>query len=864
MPEIGVLLSLALLILGALLAFPIYVLITLAELRRESRRLRNRLDRLEGHHPPEPLARKEPEVLRPVPPAPPPVRPPEAARPVTPPPAPPKPAAPAGRDLEAVLGANWLSKLGVAAIAIAAAFFLKYAFDSGWIGPTARIAIGLAAAAVMLGLGQWLLSKPVYRAYAQVLASGGIIILFLSIWAAYSIYHLVGFSTAFGVLAAAALAASALAVRNNTQAAALLCIAGAFLTPVLIQQEKTSAGDLIRLYGYLAALNLWSLVLIRFRPWHSLTALSFAATWLLFFGAGRLRQQNFLMVEAFAMLFLFFACYGGIGMMRGRPKPEEKSKVSPQAAESGAALVLIGCLAFVIASALILSHIEAFALPALVVIAIFTALLLTVLGLAIPETSPHVALIREFFRYLAAASLILLMGVVILQAQPIQKMQALPAFCFGLFAYLLFLAIAAYTSFVEKAQGPAITLLAANAVSHVMVSFHVLAPVKLWGIHAAPLWLPIAGWLTLAALSARTKEEGKRGFTIAAAISAQFLLFCALCGAFVFSAAWPAKQTIALFFAEFILLSITWLAVSPRMRLLGFRGDLLGAFGNAAIFFGLLAAGARLKDYEGIVLLCGVALAMAAYHAVVGGRLLRRSTDDALHRFIYLGLALTFLTIAIPLQLRASYLTLAWATESAVLIWTGLAAKDRRVRWYGVILLGISTAKALFLDLFESPEPFRLFLNERMLSGAALIATAYVSAWLLWRNREHISKIEIHLPAVFSFIAILFTLIFISLDLWDHLGRILPIQARGNAQQFSLSIFWSIYALALMSAGIWRRLRRVRLFAMGLLYLSILKVFIFDLHFLDTPYRIISFLGLGIILLVVSLLYTRFESRLKC
>ena len=50
---------------------------------------------------------------------------------------------------------------------------------------------------------------------------------------------------------------------------------------------------------------------------------------------------------------------------------------------------------------------------------------------------------------------------------------------------------------------------------------------------------------------------------------------------------------------------------------------------------------------------------------------------------------------------------------------------------------------------------------------------------------------------------------------------------------------------------------------MGLLYFSIAKVFLFDLSNLETPYRIVSFFILGVILLLVSLLYTRFEERLK-
>ena len=65
------------------------------------------------------------------------------------------------------------------------------------------------------------------------------------------------------------------------------------------------------------------------------------------------------------------------------------------------------------------------------------------------------------------------------------------------------------------------------------------------------------------------------------------------------------------------------------------------------------------------------------------------------------------------------------------------------------------------------------------------------------------------------------------------------------------------------SVGIWRRLKPARLYAIGLLYFAILKVFLFDLAFLVQPYRIVSFFGLGLILLLVSLLYTRFEGRLR-
>jgi len=344
-------------------------------------------------------------------------------------------------------------------------------------------------------------------------------------------------------------------------------------------------------------------------------------------------------------------------------------------------------------------------------------------------------------------------------------------------------------------------------------------------------------------------------------IAAQALPLIAFLAALELAGRWPAAPATALFFAEFLLISGAWVGMRRLTALPALRGDLLAAFGNAAVFFGLLATAARLQSYQGFVLLCGCAIALAAYHAFVGAQVLRRPQDDALLRFTYLGLALTFLTIAIPLQLKAGYITLAWAVESVVLVWSGLAAGERRMRWYGVALLAVTAAKALFLDT-RSPAEFHLLLNQRMLSGASVVAAAYVSAWLLWRRRDAVTADERCLPAILALLANAFTLVFLSLDLWDYFGRGEALALRGSAQQLSLSIFWSIYALAMMSVGIWRRIRPVRLFAMGLLYVSIFKVFLFDLRFLEQPYRIVSFFGLGVILLVVSLLYTRFEGRL--
>jgi uncharacterized membrane protein len=66
----------------------------------------------------------------------------------------------------------------------------------------------------------------------------------------------------------------------------------------------------------------------------------------------------------------------------------------------------------------------------------------------------------------------------------------------------------------------------------------------------------------------------------------------------------------------------------------------------------------------------------------------------------------------------------------------------------------------------------------------------------------------------------------------------------------------------LMIFGFARRLSAVRVGALVLLLVTILKVFLYDLSFLEQPYRIVSFIALGAILLAAGFMYQRFKHRI--
>ncbi|MCJ7749487.1 MAG: DUF2339 domain-containing protein, partial [Armatimonadetes bacterium] len=416
-------LMMALLIVAAIIAVPVLIFLRLAALNRAVCQLQNEIDALKRRRPAESPATPSELAQEPSPPpekpkAPtPPVPAPTPAPAFAPAPVPtvaaPPDETPAPRplawspDWESLLGANWLSKLGIVALAVAAAFFLKYAFDVGWIGPTARVAVGLLAAGALIGIGQWFLPLDRYRAYAQVLMSGGIVIFFLSIYAAYNYYHLIGFGVAFAALALAALAASALAAANDTESVALLCLLGAFAAPVLVHEQGVGPTDLPRLYAYLTALNVWSGLLARYRSWFSVTVLALGATWLIFFGSAPGRQPNFLLLEAFAVAFLVFACWGGVSALGGREEAGSTLGSAP------VAVILVACVAFAAASAQILAGSCFFGLPSLVLPGIFLAALLIGLSVALPALPEYDGETRQLLSYHSAAALLLLVGLAI-------------------------------------------------------------------------------------------------------------------------------------------------------------------------------------------------------------------------------------------------------------------------------------------------------------------------------------------------------------------------------------------------------------------------------------------------------------------
>src|SRR5438046_2876707 len=299
----GLLLPLALLILGV----PLAGLFLGVASRRRLRELEDRILALEftaaqlrelarrGFAPvtapePGPQAPTPVSEPRPVPPSPEPATPSVFAQPPRPAaPAPPTPITPgridAGngedlgwRRLEGALGGTWLSRIGALAVTVGIGFFLKYAFDSGWIQPAGRVAMGVAAGMALLLAGERL-QRAAYRVPAQALVASGVAALYLSVFAAYAFYQLIAQPVAFGFMVLVTATALALAIHHDARAIAVLANLGGFLTPVLLSTNRDAA---VALFTYLAVLDAGMVASAYWRRWPELHVLSFTFTQLLY------------------------------------------------------------------------------------------------------------------------------------------------------------------------------------------------------------------------------------------------------------------------------------------------------------------------------------------------------------------------------------------------------------------------------------------------------------------------------------------------------------------------------------------------------------------------------------------------------
>lgn len=301
------------------------------------------------------------------------------------------------------------------------------------------------------------------------------------------------------------------------------------------------------------------------------------------------------------------------------------------------------------------------------------------------------------------------------------------------------------------------------------------------------------------------------------------------------------------------------------------------------------------KDYHWIL---GFVFALIALVYMAVAYMINKAdpTDKKINIFLP-GLAVVFLSSAVPLQFDGAWVAVAWLIEAAVLYYIASLISNRGFQVMGLIVY-ILGGLNMFIQLSDwyYAQVYIPIINKDF--GIILLAVivAYFISYMYKRYGSITVDIQKRGITAFIIVANVLTLYGLSLEI-DRYYSTQNIQLNNQAakeisdctkyqigdnsncynrdngyyaKQNSLkntsntltSILWTLYAAILTALGFGRRIVGLRRMGLVLFVITAIKVLL-DVWSLGQLYRIVSFIVFGLIALIASFAYAKYKDRLK-
>ena len=230
-------------------------------------------------------------------------------------------AAPMDTDaLERYVGQRIIGWAAVGLAIFAIGFFIKYAYDNGWIIPEGRVAIGEVIGLGLLAAG-WRQHRKGNALGSQMLLGCGIAACYLATYAAFGFYELITQPTAGIFMTVVMFAAGCLAVVTNAYSLGMLTVLGGLLTPLMLH---TGQDQHVSLFTYLELLVASIYLLYFWKPWPALRSIVWVGAMIQF----GLWYVSYYSTEARSPSFVFLALMWLIPsvqiLLRGRRLPTQQ------------------------------------------------------------------------------------------------------------------------------------------------------------------------------------------------------------------------------------------------------------------------------------------------------------------------------------------------------------------------------------------------------------------------------------------------------------------------------------------------------------------------------------------------------------
>ncbi|MGV6848494.1 MAG: DUF2339 domain-containing protein [Marinibacterium sp.] len=790
---------------------------------------------------------------------------------------------PSGRGIEERLASHWMIWLGALALGLSAVFLFRHAVEQGWLTPLFRVILGLLLGAALLSGGEWTRANPV-RAVEKalrpdlippVLTGTGLFAIFVSLYAAHALFGLLTAATAFVALGLVAYAALALSLRHGPFVA-LIGLAAGYAVPALVPSPDPQAAPL---FIYLFVLTLGCLAVMVWRKWwwFSYLTLAGAILWPVLWILDTWTAADQGVLGAYALgLAGAFAVLSTTLPFRVPGTPVWRWMSAMLADTSGLGFTLAGVLLLLLAVA------AAFNSAAFALLGLYSAL---AIGLA---------LWRGSLESLVVMAAILALTAFLIWPQPIDISAPVRAqdrdiatvgnafgpfvmppefvvFSRALWAIAALFGLGGFAG-IRRGRSPAVWA-AVSAVVPVLCLIQ-----GYWRIGAFEIdiqWAAVALGLAIAAMAASmaaarwAKATGNNlpmAFYAAAVTAAIALGFTCLLreawltvaiAAEVFAIAWIWSLTRAgpLRRIATILAAVVVVRLVANPMLLSYEGSAFGIFGWVIYGYGLPAVAigvasrifAREKLDLTVVFCESAALALAALMVSLQLRLWTAgSLTEPDWSFADLGLQLAW-----------------WVLVAGILLHRRVATARPWLGQAGLAILAISLTLVLLVQVLgRSPivtaEPVGQWPLFNLLALAYLVPAVQFAYIGLSRNHDLRPEIRKLLLGSSALLVFWYLTLEVRRAFWGPKIGLSPQTLPVNAEVYAYSAVWILNALALLALGILRRSAALRFASLAVLMVTVAKVFLFDLSDLTGLYRVASFLGLGVTLMIIARIYQRF------
>lgn len=750
-------------------------------------------------------------------------------------------------ELEELVAGRLLAVVGGIALFLGGVFFLGLAFSRGWIGPEMRVAIGLVASVVLFGVGGWLLRGP-RQIVAHVLVAVGLGVFTLAMFAATRLYGF--FPPEFGVAAAlvAAAAAAALAIRFDAQLVAVFGLVAVLASPPVMGASAT----LVTLQFIGVALAGTTAIAL-FRSWRWLPCLAFILA------APQL--ASYVMGEPPTGIAL--AAIAGFWLLNAIAAAGDELLVRRSILHPASATLLLASAALVVALGFVVLEGDLERWRGLYLLAVAVAHLAMAAVFLIRDGDRHP------FGMLAAGTGI----AVVTMAVPIQLGAEWVPLAWASEAVAL---TWIYAERQHRFAGLAAVVLGILTAGHLVAVEYPLLVVTAPAADAIPFLNPsgLALGFVLAAAAVVVLLLRRRHEQVAVGAAAAALTAMAV----------PHELT---GIAEVLALTAIGVgALVTQRAALGVPLSLPSvpggsAYAERALYAAAGIAGMALMTafFDALPLVTFIERIgstaipagrpfltdVAAIAVIVAGGAVIVGVANA-GRWLPAGLLVAAAVVAylLPFEIGAALAVAGWAGLAVA-----LAAGARRIGTALAIGSRVLAGAAILETLAVVAPVGRLVVQPAALGEAAVLnggvlATVAVTALLAGLALLLPASDRVRRAAAYALgPAAVYAVSVMVVDLFQVQvgGSDLAVEELQKQAQVALSVLWAVIGAVATVVGLRIGSAPVRLFGLGLLGVVTVKVFVVDLAALDIAYRVLSFVALGILLLIAAYLYARMNPR---